>query len=63
MIFAAMVMTINIFIKRAILKRINKIARVVNQVSIGNLHVNLDKQEKDEIGGVIEAFYPMKFSL
>ena len=60
MIFAAMVITINIFLKRAILKRIKKIARVVNQVSIGNLHVNLDKQKRDEIGDVAEAFYRMK---
>lgn len=63
MIFAVMVVTINLFLKRAILKRIKKIARVIHQVSIGNLYVNLDKQKKDEIGGVAEAFYRMKFSL
>ena len=61
MIFAVMVFTINILLKRAILKRIKKIARVVNQVSIGNLHVNLDKQKRDEIGDVAEAFYRMKY--
>ncbi|BAY81390.1 sensor protein [Calothrix parasitica NIES-267] len=63
MIFAAMVITVNLFLKRAILKRIKKIARVVNQVSIGNLHVNLDKQKTDEIGNVAESFYRMKSSL
>ena len=60
MIFAVMVVTINLFLKRTVLKRIRKIAKVVHQVSIGNLHVNLDKQKRDEIGDVAEAFYRMK---
>ena len=43
MIFIAMVIIINLFMKKAILKRIKKIVQVAHQVSIGNLSVNLFK--------------------
>jgi HAMP domain-containing protein len=32
--------------------QLKKIARATHQVSIGNFHVNLSKQRKDEIGDV-----------
>jgi len=62
-VFTSVIIIINLFLKRTILKRIKQIAKVAKEVSIGNLNVNLSKQRKDEIGDVAEAFYRMKLSL
>ncbi len=63
MIFTAVVVIINLLLKRTVLQRIKKIASVAEQVSVGDMNVNFGKQNKDEIGDLAEAFNRMKYSL
>ena len=62
-IFTFIAIVINIFLKKIVLRRIKNIAKVAEQVSIGDMKVTFDKQEKDEIGSLAEAFNRMKYSL
>ncbi len=63
MIFTAVVVIINLLLKRTVLQRIKKIASVAEQVSVGDMNANFGKQNKDEIGDLAEAFNRMKYSL
>jgi HAMP domain-containing protein len=62
-IFIAIVLVINLLLKKTVLKRIKKIAMVAEQVSVGDMDANFGKQDKDEIGALAEAFNRMKYSL
>lgn len=62
-VFTAVVIIINLLLKRIVLERIKKIAIVAEQVSAGNMNANFGKQDKDEIGDLAEAFNRMKYSL
>ncbi|MBV6626085.1 MAG: DUF3365 domain-containing protein [Rivularia sp. (in: Bacteria)] len=63
MIFAAVVIIMNLLLKRTVLKRITKIATVAEQVSVGNMDASFGRQNKDEIGDLAEAFNRMRYSL
>ena len=63
MIFAFIAIVMNIFLKKMVLRRIKNISKVAEQVSVGNMEATFDKQEKDEIGALAEAFNRMKYSL
>ncbi|AFY56917.1 HAMP domain protein [Rivularia sp. PCC 7116] len=63
MIFAAVIVIMNLLLKRTVLQRIRKIATVAEQVSVGNMDASFGKQNKDEIGDLAEAFNRMKYSL
>ena len=63
MIFASVVIMMNLLLKRIILQRIGKIATVAEQVSIGDMDADFDKQNKDEIGDLAQAFNRMRYSL
>jgi methyl-accepting chemotaxis protein len=62
-IFTVIIILINQLLRIIVLKRIGRIAAVAEQVSIGDLNANFDKQSKDEIGELAEAFNRMKYSL
>lgn len=62
-IFATVVVLINILLKRTVLRRIKRIARVAEEVSIGNMNASFGKQNNDEIGDLAQAFNRMKYSL
>lgn len=62
-IFAFIAVVMNVFLKKMVLRRIKNIAKVAEQVSVGNMEATFDKQEKDEIGALAEAFNRMKYSL
>ena len=62
-VFAFIFVVMNIFLKKMVLRRIKNIAQVAEQVSVGNMEATFDKQEKDEIGALAEAFNRMKYSL
>jgi len=62
-IFAAILIVINLLLKRTVLQRIRKISAVAEQVSVGDMDANFGKQGKDEIGVLAEAFNRMKYSL
>ncbi|MEA5595617.1 Tll0287-like domain-containing protein [Rivularia sp. UHCC 0363] len=63
MIFASVVIVMNLLLKRIILQRIRNIATVAEQVSVGDMDANFGRQNKDEIGDLAEAFNRMKYSL
>jgi methyl-accepting chemotaxis protein len=62
-IFTAIIIVVNQLLKKAVLLRIKKIANVAEQVSVGDMNANFDRQSKDEIGDLAEAFNRMKYSL
>ncbi|MBW4565046.1 MAG: DUF3365 domain-containing protein [Mojavia pulchra JT2-VF2] len=62
-IFIAIVILINLLLRKMVLQRIKRIAHVAERVSIGDMNANFDKQDKDEIGVLAEAFNRMKYSL
>ena len=63
MVFAVVIIVINLLLKTTILQRIKKIATVAEQVSVGDMNADFGKQNKDEIGDLAEAFNRMKYSL
>ena len=63
MVFTFVVVVMNWLLKRVVLQRIKAIATVAERVSIGDMNANFDKQNKDEIGDLAEAFNRMKYSL
>ncbi len=62
-IFTAIIAVINLLLKQSVLQRIQRIAIVAEQVSVGNMDASFGKQDKDEIGALAEAFNRMKYSL
>ena len=63
MIFTAVIVMMNQLIQKTVLQRIKRISTVAEQVSVGDMDANFDKQNKDEIGDLAEAFNRMKYSL
>ena len=63
MVFAVVIILINLLLKRTVLQRIKNIASVAEQVSVGDMNADFGKQNKDEIGDLAEAFNRMKYSL
>ncbi|WP_414589040.1 c-type heme family protein [Scytonema sp. PCC 10023] len=62
-IFTAIVLIMNQLLKKVVLQRIKTIATVAEKVSVGDMNATFDKQSKDEIGDLAEAFNRMKYSL
>lgn len=62
-VFTAIIIIMNLLLKRTVLLRIKKIAIVAEQVSVGDMNASFGRQNKDEIGDLAEAFKRMKYSL
>ena len=62
-VFVVVIVIINLMLKTTVLERIQQIASVAKQVSVGDMNANFGKQNKDEIGDLAEAFNRMKYSL
>lgn len=63
MIFTAVVVIMNLLLKRTVFQRIKGIAAVAEQVSVGDMDASFGRQKNDEIGDLAEAFNRMKYSL
>ena len=63
MVFAFVVLLMNLLLKRIVLQRIKRISKVAEQVSVGDMDASFGRQNKDEIGDLAEAFNRMKYSL
>lgn len=61
--FALVMLTINFLLKRAVIRPITHIARVANEVSMGNMKADFEQTSNDEIGKLAAAFNRMKTSL
>ena len=48
-IFAIVVFVINVLIKRYVIKRIRRIEKIAQKVSIGDLNANFEENSKNEL--------------
>ncbi|MBD2483842.1 DUF3365 domain-containing protein [Planktothrix sp. FACHB-1365] len=63
MIFALTILVTNLWLKRFIVRPINKIVQVAEAVSTGDMDAEFEKVSNDEVGSLVEAFTRMKMSL
>lgn len=63
LVFATSIYLANRWLKRDIIRPINKLAQVAEEVSSGNLSAEFENASKDEIGKLAEAFTRLKLSL
>lgn len=62
-LFAIIVIVINFLIKKTVIQRIRRIENIAQRVSTGDMSVEFDDNNNDEIGGLAAAFNRMKYSL
>ncbi|MBF2015652.1 MAG: DUF3365 domain-containing protein [Rivularia sp. T60_A2020_040] len=63
MVFAAVIISVNVFLNRQVILPLKKITRVAEEVSTGHMEVDFDQVSNDEIGNLARAFKRMKLSL
>ncbi len=61
--FALALLVINWLLKKTVVRPLNRMARVANEVSMGDMDANFEQSSNDEIGNLAEAFGRMKTSL
>jgi HAMP domain-containing protein len=62
-VFATTLIAINFVLRKTVIQRIKKMARVAEKVSTGDMSSDFGKQSNDEIGALSAAFNRMKHSL
>ena len=62
-IFAIAIFLVNLWLKQYVVRPINRITKVAEAVSLGDMDANFDKQYNDEVGRLVDAFTRMKTSL
>jgi HAMP domain-containing protein len=61
--FALVILVINLLLRRAVIRPLNRMANVANQISMGNMNAEFEPGSSDEIGKLAIAFNRMKTSL
>lgn len=61
--YAAVMLAINFLLKRTVIHPLNRMAKVANEISIGNMEAEFTQKTSDEIGKLAAAFNRMKTSL
>ncbi len=61
--FALSILLINILLSRAVIRPLNRMVTVADQVSTGQMDVEFEQDSEDEIGQLAAAFNRMKLSL
>ncbi|WP_338022370.1 c-type heme family protein [Argonema antarcticum] len=61
--FALAILITNILLRVAVLRPINRMVKVANEVSTGNMDAEFEQNSNDEIGTLAAAFKRMKISL
>jgi HAMP domain-containing protein len=61
--FALVILVINYLLRQTVVRPLNRMAKVANEVSMGNMEANFEQSSTDEIGKLSEAFNRMKTSL
>lgn len=61
--FALMLLVMNLLLKRSIIQPLDRMAKVANEVSMGNMEADFEQESGDEIGKLAAAFSRMKTSL
>ncbi|MBV9390174.1 MAG: DUF3365 domain-containing protein [Chroococcidiopsidaceae cyanobacterium CP_BM_ER_R8_30] len=62
-IFAAAILMVNFWLKRYVIRPLNRMAQVVEAVSMGDTDADFERASNDEVGILAEAFTRMKTSL
>lgn len=62
-IFAIAIYVANFWLKRYVVRPINRVVRVAEAVSTGDMEADFEKVSNDEVGSLVEAFTRMKLSL
>jgi HAMP domain-containing protein len=62
-VFAIAIFLINILLNRAVIRPLNRMAAVADQISTGKMDVDFEQATEDEIGTLAAAFNRMKLSL
>ena len=62
-IFALAIFLVNLWLKQYVVRPINRITKVAEAVSLGDMNANFEKQYNDEVGRLADAFTRMKTSL
>lgn len=63
LIFIAVILLVNYLLNRNVIRPLNKMARVAEEVSTGYFDAEFEQTSNDEIGNLAEAFKRMKLSL
>lgn len=61
--FASVLLIVNFLLQKTVVRPLNQLAQVANEVSLGNLEAEFEKTTEDEIGRLATAFSRMKTSL
>ncbi len=61
--FAAAIFMVNLWLKRFVIRPLNRMARTAEAVSTGDMSADFDFVSNDEVGSLAEAFRRMKTSL
>lgn len=61
--FAAIFLLVNLLLKYTVIRPLNLMAKVANEVSLGNMQVDFERVTNDEIGKLAAAFNRLKTSL
>jgi HAMP domain-containing protein len=61
--FALIMLVINWLLKKTVIRPLNRIAKVANEVSMGNMEAEFEHNAPDEIGNLSDALKRMKTSL
>jgi HAMP domain-containing protein len=62
-VFIVVILLVNIFLNRQVVRPLKRITRVAEEVSTGHMDVDFDQLSNDEIGNLARAFKRMKLSL
>ena len=62
-VFILVILLVNYLLNHNVIRPLKRIARVAEEVSVGNLDAEFEELNQDEIGSLAEAFRRMKMSL
>jgi HAMP domain-containing protein len=62
-VFVAVILLVNLFLQRQVIRPLKRITRVAEEVSTGHMDVEFENFANDEIGNLAKAFKRMQFSL
>ncbi len=63
LIFAATILAVNFWLKRYVVRPLNRMAKVAEAVSMGDTAADFERTSNDEVGSLAETFGRMKMSL
>jgi len=63
LIFAATILAVNFWLKRYVVRPLNRMANVAEAVSMGDTEAEFERTSNDEVGSLAETFSRMKMSL